>query len=42
MMAQIVVFGAGLGGMPMACEMRVLARRNDEVTVVFAQSEGGA
>ncbi len=33
-MANIVVLGAGLGGMPMAYEMRALARRDDKVTVV--------
>ena len=33
-MAHIVVLGAGLGGMPMAYEMRELARRDDKVTVV--------
>jgi sulfide:quinone oxidoreductase len=33
-MAHIVVLGAGLGGMPMAYEMRELARRDDTVTVV--------
>jgi hypothetical protein len=33
-MAHIVVLGAGLGGMPMAYEMRELARRGDLVTVV--------
>ena len=33
-MAHIVILGAGLGGMPMAYEMRELARRDDRVTVV--------
>jgi sulfide:quinone oxidoreductase len=33
-MAHIVILGAGLGGMPMAYEMRELARRDDKVTVV--------
>ena len=33
-MAHIVILGAGLGGMPMAYEMRELARREDRVTVV--------
>ena len=33
-MAHIVVLGAGLGGMPMAYEMRELARKDDRVTVV--------
>ena len=33
-MAHIVVLGAGLGGMPMAYEMRELARREDKVTVI--------
>jgi NADH dehydrogenase FAD-containing subunit len=41
-MAHIVVLGAGRGGMPMACEMRELARRDDEVTVSFSGSDGGA
>ena len=36
-MAHIVVLGAGLGGMPMAYEMRALARRDDKVTVVIEQ-----
>ena len=33
-MAHIVVLGAGLGGMPMAYEMRELAHKGDRVTVV--------
>ncbi|MFN3564478.1 MAG: NAD(P)/FAD-dependent oxidoreductase [Burkholderiaceae bacterium] len=33
-MAHIVVMGAGLGGLPMAYEMKELARREDRVTVV--------
>ena len=33
-MAHIVILGAGLGGMPMAYEMRELARPEDKVTVV--------
>jgi len=33
-MAHIVVLGAGLGGMPMAYEMRELARKEDRVTVI--------
>ncbi len=33
-MAHIVVLGAGLGGMPMAYEMKEQLRRNDHVTVV--------
>ncbi|MFO1304796.1 MAG: FAD/NAD(P)-binding oxidoreductase [Burkholderiales bacterium] len=33
-MAHIVILGAGLGGMPMAYEMRELARREDRITVV--------
>ena len=33
-MAHIVILGAGIGGMPMAYEMRELARRDDTVTVV--------
>jgi hypothetical protein len=41
-MAHIVVPGAGLGAMPKACEMRELARRDDEVTVIVSGSDGGA
>jgi sulfide:quinone oxidoreductase len=33
-MAHIVVMGAGLGGMPMAYEMKELLRKDDRVTVV--------
>lgn len=33
-MAQIVIMGAGIGGMAMAYEMRALARQEDRVTVV--------
>ncbi len=33
-MAHIVVLGAGIGGMPMAYEMKALARSGDRVTVV--------
>jgi len=33
-MAHIVIIGAGLGGLPMAFEMRALARPDDVVTVV--------
>ena len=33
-MAHIVVMGAGIGGMPMAYEMKALARPEDRVTVV--------
>jgi sulfide:quinone oxidoreductase len=33
-MAHIVIVGAGLGGMPMALEMREAARREDRVTVI--------
>jgi sulfide:quinone oxidoreductase len=33
-MAHIVVMGAGLGGLPMAYEMKALARSDDRVTVV--------
>jgi sulfide:quinone oxidoreductase len=33
-MAHIVILGAGLGGLPMAYEMRELARPEDEVTVI--------
>lgn len=33
-MAHVIVLGAGLGGMPMAYEMKKQLRRNDRVTVV--------
>jgi len=33
-MAHIVILGAGIGGMPMAYEMRALARPDDRVTVI--------
>jgi sulfide:quinone oxidoreductase len=33
-MAHVVVIGAGLGGMPMAYEMKALLRKSDSVTVV--------
>lgn len=33
-MAHIVILGAGLGGMPMAYEMKELARAQDKITVV--------
>lgn len=33
-MAKIIIIGAGLGGMPMAFEMKDLANKEDEVTVV--------
>ncbi|HWQ37230.1 MAG TPA: FAD/NAD(P)-binding oxidoreductase [Burkholderiales bacterium] len=33
-MAHIVILGAGLGGMPMAYEMKALARSQDKVTVI--------
>jgi sulfide:quinone oxidoreductase len=33
-MAHIVILGAGIGGMPMAYEMKELARPNDTVTVI--------
>ncbi|MEX8501871.1 MAG: NAD(P)/FAD-dependent oxidoreductase [Leptothrix ochracea] len=33
-MAHIVIIGAGIGGLPMAFEMRALARPQDKVTVV--------
>ena len=33
-MAHIVILGAGLGGMPMAYEMREQARAGDKVTVI--------
>ena len=33
-MAHIVILGAGIGGMPMAYEMKALARAQDKVTVI--------
>jgi len=33
-MAHIVILGAGIGGMPMAYEMKALARPEDKVTVI--------
>ncbi len=33
-MAHIVILGAGIGGMPMAYEMRELARNEDRITVI--------
>jgi sulfide:quinone oxidoreductase len=33
-MAHIVILGAGIGGMPMAYEMRELARKEDRITVI--------
>lgn len=33
-MARIVILGAGIGGMPMAYEMKALARPGDTVTVI--------
>ena len=33
-MANIVILGAGIGGMPMAYEMKALARKEDTVTVI--------
>jgi sulfide:quinone oxidoreductase len=33
-MAHVVVMGAGLGGLPMAYEMKELLRREDRLTVV--------
>lgn len=33
-MAHIVILGAGIGGMPMAYEMRALARADDRITVI--------
>ena len=32
-MARIVILGAGIGGMPMAYEMKALARPGDTITV---------
>ena len=37
-MAHIIIIGAGLGGMPMAYEMRELLRNGDRLTVVSNQS----
>ena len=37
-MAQIVILGAGLGGMPMAYEMKAKARKEDTVTVISDSS----
>ncbi|MGV6818914.1 MAG: NAD(P)/FAD-dependent oxidoreductase [Parvularcula sp.] len=36
-MANIVVLGAGLGGVPMALEMREQARKKDQITVISDQ-----
>ena len=33
-MAHIVIIGAGIGGLPMAYEMRAAARPEDKVTVI--------
>jgi sulfide:quinone oxidoreductase len=33
-MAHIVILGAGIGGMPMAYEMRAIARADDKITVI--------
>ncbi|MBX3686842.1 MAG: NAD(P)/FAD-dependent oxidoreductase, partial [Rhodocyclaceae bacterium] len=33
-MAHIVIIGAGIGGLPMAYEMRDIARSEDRITVV--------
>lgn len=33
-MAHIVILGAGIGGMPMAYEMRALSRADDKITVI--------
>ena len=38
-MAHIVILGAGIGGMPMAYEMRDLARPEDKVTVISNNSK---
>lgn len=37
-MAHIVILGAGIGGMPMAYEMKALARSEDKVTVIGSGS----
>ena len=33
-MAKIVIIGAGIGGVPMAFEMKEMARKEDEVVVI--------
>lgn len=38
-MAHIVILGAGIGGMPMAYEMKALARPEDKITVVGSGSQ---
>ncbi len=38
-MAHIVIIGAGIGGMPMAFEMKELARPGDRVTVISESSK---
>ncbi|KAF0164561.1 MAG: NADH dehydrogenase FAD-containing subunit [Rhodocyclaceae bacterium] len=38
-MAHIVIIGAGIGGMPMAYEMRQLARKEDRITVISNNSK---
>ncbi|MCX7147701.1 MAG: FAD/NAD(P)-binding oxidoreductase [Sulfuritalea sp.] len=38
-MAHIVILGAGIGGMPMAYEMRQLAKKEDRITVISNNSK---
>jgi len=38
-MAHIVIIGAGIGGMPMAYEMRHLAKKDDRITVISNNSK---
>jgi sulfide:quinone oxidoreductase len=38
-MAHIVIIGAGIGGMPMAYEMRQLAKKDDRITVISNNSK---
>ena len=38
-MAHIVIIGAGIGGLPMAYEMRDIARSEDRITVIFEGCE---
>ena len=33
-MSKIVIVGAGIGGIPMAFEMKEMARKSDEVVVI--------
>ena len=38
-MAHIVIIGAGLGGMPMAYEMRELARKQEHLALIKARRQ---